>query len=248
MPQTESETLTMYDFIGDVHGCMDELWILLETLGYRKGMTIYPQLGRQLVFVGDLTDRGPKSVDVLRVVMQMTDEDIALVVEGNHDNKLGRALKPGSKVQAKHGLAETLEALSKEPEYFRQNVEAWLHDLPFRLVLDEGKVIACHAGLPEKMHTAPETGKMRSHALYGDVDGKTDAAGLPIRKDWTKDYSGSRVVVHGHVPVKEPDIRNNVYNIDTGCCFGGKLTALRYPEMELVSVPALATYSKREDW
>lgn len=235
----------MFDFVGDVHGCMDELWDLVKILGYRKEMTVYPQQGRQLVFVGDLCDRGPKSADVLAFIMGLEKEGIAKVVQGNHDNKLLRALK-GNKVQPKHGLAETLDQLSSKSQAFRDELLTWLSSVPFRLMLDDGKVLACHAGLPERFHLAQETGRVRDHALYGDVDGKTDEKGLPIRKDWTKDYTGSRVVVHGHVPVREPDIRNNVYNIDTGCCFGGKLTALRYPEMEIVSVPAIKAYSARE--
>lgn len=235
----------MYDFIGDVHGCMDELWDLLKILGYRRDMVIYPRQDRKLVFVGDLNDRGPKSVDVLRVVMGLCKEGTALAVTGNHDDKLRRFLK-GNKVQPKHGLQETLNALSKETDSFRNELLEWLNSLPYRLMLNDGKVLVAHAGLPEKMHLAIESGRVRDYALYGDVNGKTDERGLPIRKDWAKDYSGSRIVVHGHVVVREPDIRNNVYNIDTGCCFGGKLTALRYPEMELVSVPALATYAERE--
>ena len=230
----------MYDFVGDVHGCIDELWALMGALGY-------PRNDRKLVFVGDINDRGPNSVATLKLTMEMCKSGMAFAVTGNHDDKLRRFLK-GNKVQPKHGLKETLDQISCEPESFRAELSEWLNALPYRLVLDDGKVLVAHAGLPERMHLALESGRIRDHALYGDVDGKTDAAGLPIRKDWTKDYTGSRVVVHGHVPVKEPDIRNNVYNIDTGCCFGGKLTALRYPEMEIVSVQAARAYAKREDW
>lgn len=242
----------MYDLIGDVHGCTEELRTLLTTLRYEDvgALSNGPEVwehpeGRKVVFVGDLNDRGPDSVGSLFLAMQMSKHGSALAVAGNHDDKLRRSFKPGSKIQAKHGLQETLNQLSGETPEFRAELAEWLETLPYRLMLDDGKLLVAHAGLPEKMHTSEETGKMRSHALFGDVDGKTDAAGLPIRKDWTKDYSGSRIVVHGHVVVKEPDIRNNVYNIDTGCCFGGKLTALRYPEMEIVSVPALKAYSER---
>jgi len=229
----------MYDFVGDVHGCIDELWTLMGALGY-------PRNDRKLVFVGDLNDRGPDSVATLKLAMEMCKDGMALAVAGNHDDKLRRSFKPGNKIQPKHGLKETLNQLSGETPEFRAELAEWLETLPYRLLLDDGKVLVAHAGLPEWMHLAIETGKIRSHALFGDVDGKVDGAGLPIRKDWTKDYSGSRLVVHGHVVVREPDIRNNVYNIDTGCCFGGKLTALRYPEMEIVSVPAIKAYSERE--
>jgi protein phosphatase len=244
----------MYDFIGDVHGCIEELKALLETLGYFQGgskLYGHPE-GRKVVFVGDLNDRGPNSVATLALGMYMCKEGSALAVTGNHDDKLRRALKPGSKVEPKHGLAETLKELSQTSPEFRAELAEWLETLPYRLLLDDGKVIVAHAGLPAKMHINPyeegKNGKTRAHALYGDVDGKVDANNLPIRKDWTKDYSGERVVVHGHVPVREPDIRNKVYNIDTGCCFGGKLTALRYPEMTFVSVPALKVYCEKKEW
>lgn len=249
----------MYDFIGDVHGCYEELHALLTKLGYMYqphfmdgGQTyVYHAIGadagsRKAVFVGDLNDRGPDSVSVLREVMGMHKTGNALAVTGNHDDKLRRYLR-GNKVQPKHGLRETLDQLEQESQEFRDELRDWLETLPYRLVLDEGKVLVAHAGLPEWMHMAIENGRIRSHALYGDVDGSTDGAGLPIRKDWTKDYRGNRIVVHGHVPMMtgEPDIRNNVYNIDTACCFGAKLTALRYPEMEVVSVPALKVYHAR---
>lgn len=243
----------MFDFIGDVHGCIEELLSLLIRLEYTTRTLsggfagpgdqagAHPN-GRKIVFVGDLNDRGPDSVAVLKLAMEMCKSGRALCVTGNHDDKLRRALQ-GNKIKPKHGLQETLNQLSKETEETRNEIRSFLQSLPYRMLLDEGKVLVCHAGLPEWMHLAKENGHTRSHCLYGDVDGTTDGAGLPIRKDWTKDYQGSRIVVHGHVPVKEPDIRNNVYNIDT-CCYGGNyLTALRYPEMEIVQVKALREYA-----
>jgi protein phosphatase len=72
--------------------------------------------------------------------------------------------------------------------------------------------------------------------------GETDEFGLPIRYNWAAEYRGNAMVVYGHTPVPEPEWLNHTLNIDTGCVFGGKLTALRYPELELVSVPVLDTY------
>ena len=83
---------------------------------------------------------------------------------------------------------------------------------------------------------------MRDFALYGETTGETDEFGLPVRFNWAADYRGSAMVVYGHTPVPEPDWLNRTVNIDTGCVFGGKLTALRYPEKEFVSVPAVRTY------
>ena len=88
------------------------------------------------------------------------------------------------------------------------------------------------------------SGKVRDFALYGETTGETGEFGLPVRWNWAAEYRGRAVVVYGHTPVPEPEWLNRTINIDTGCVFGGRLTALRYPEKELVSVPAAATYAE----
>jgi protein phosphatase len=233
----------MYDFVGDVHGTIDELRSLLQLLGYIGDPLSHPQ-GRKVVFLGDYIDRGPDSISVLKIVMNMIKSGNAAAIIGNHDDKLFRYLK-GNKVKLKHGLKDTVEQLEKEPKEFQNEIKDFLGAMPYRLLLDDNKVIASHAGLPEWAHLAKDSEKIRSLALYGDVNGSVDSNGFPIRKDWAKDYHGTRIVVHGHVPVKEPYICNNIFDIDTGACFGNKLTGLRYPEMELISVPSLKQYSER---
>ena len=83
---------------------------------------------------------------------------------------------------------------------------------------------------------------VRDFALYGETNGEIDEYGLPVRADWAAGYRGKTTVVYGHTPVPEAEWVNNTICIDTGCVFGGKLTALRWPEKELVSVPAAVTY------
>src|SRR3712207_7321069 len=87
-----------------------------------------------------------------------------------------------------------------------------------------------------------ESRKVRDFALYGETTGEVDEFGLPVRLNWAAGYRGSPLVVYGHTPVAEPAWLNNTVNIDTGCIFGGWLTALRYPEREIVSVPARRVY------
>ncbi|MBF6045498.1 polynucleotide kinase-phosphatase [Streptomyces sp. NRRL B-1677] len=225
-----------FDIIGDIHGCSSELETLLAKLGYEDGA--HPA-GRTAVFVGDLVDRGPDSPGVLRRVMGMVAAGNALCVPGNHENKLGRWLK-GKKVQHSHGLAETIEQLERvdaEDPAFRERVREFIDGLVSHYVLDGGKLVVCHAGLPEKYH-GRTSGRVRSHALYGDTTGETDEFGLPVRYPWAEDYRGRAAVVYGHTPNPSATWLNNTICLDTGAVFGGKMTALRWPERELVDVQA----------
>ncbi len=234
-----------FDIIGDVHGCYDELVELLGVLGYQitetsGGVAVVPPAGRKAVFLGDLVDRGPRITQVLKLVMGMVEAGAALCVPGNHDVKLMRKLR-GRDVQITHGLAESLAQLETESPEWRQTVAAFLDDLVSHYVLDNGNLVVAHAGMKEAMQ-GRGSGKVRDFALYGETTGETDEFGLPVRYNWAAEYRGRAVVVYGHTPVPEPEWLNRTINIDTGCVFGGKLTALRYPEKEMVSVPARNTY------
>ncbi|MDX5347766.1 MAG: metallophosphoesterase [Hymenobacteraceae bacterium] len=241
-----------FDIIGDVHGCFDELVILLEKLGYsvkqvpedshNYGFLVEAPDDRKLAFVGDLVDRGPKIVEVLKLVMSMISEGIALCVPGNHDDKLYRKLS-GNKVQVKNGLEQSMEQLEGYDKAFVEKVRSFLGALVHHYILDEGRLLISHAGLSEKLHGKANK-SVRAFCLYGPTTGNLDEHGLPERINWAAEYCGEPLVVFGHTPVKEPLWQNNTVNIDTGCVYGGKLTALRYPEMEEVSVPALQTYSE----
>ncbi|MFK4108545.1 polynucleotide kinase-phosphatase [Streptomyces sp. NPDC002176] len=226
-----------FDIIGDIHGCSAELESLLAKLDYTDG--VHPE-GRTAVFVGDLVDRGPDSPAVLRRVMGMVASGNALCVPGNHENKFGRYLK-GRTVQHTHGLAETVAQMDGESEEFKDEVRRFLDGLVSHYVLDGGRLVVCHAGLPEKYH-GRTSGRVRSHALYGETTGETDEFGLPVRYPWAEDYRGRAAVVYGHTPVPEATWLNNTICLDTGAVFGGKLTALRWPEREIVDVPAERTW------
>lgn len=236
-----------FDIIGDVHGCADELQELLALLGYRVEWTgadvsVVPPPGRRAIFVGDLVDRGPRAPDVLRIARHMVDRGSGLAVAGNHDDKLKRHLS-GKRVKPTHGLAATLSQLSNESKEFTAATQHWLDGLVTHYVLDDGRLVVAHAGLREEMH-GRASGAVKAFSMYGETTGEVDESGLPVRLDWALDYRGRATVVYGHTPVQEPVWVNNTLCIDTGCCFGGKLTALRYPEMTLVSVPARRTYEE----
>jgi len=224
------EELGPFDVIGDVHGCFDELQALLDRLGYVDG--VHPE-GRRLAFVGDYVDRGPKTPEVLRFVMNSN----AVCVPGNHDVKLARKLA-GRDVKVTHGLAESLEQLEADPI---DGLREWLDGLTSHVVLDGGRLVIAHAGMPER-YQGRSSRRVRAFALFGETTGETDEFGLPVRGAWADDYRGRATVVYGHTPVETPEWVNGTVNIDTGCVFGGQLTALRWPERELVSVPAQRMY------
>ena len=243
-----------FDIIGDIHGCCDELELLLKKLGYvtRNVETRYiaslqtyshPQ-GRKALFLGDLVDRGPRIIDTVKLVKSMVEAGTAICVPGNHENKLLRKIR-GKKVKINHGLEQTvaeIEALSPEiREPFLKEIEEFIDSLVSHFVLDDGRLVVAHAGMREEMQ-GRGSGKVRSFALYGESTGEIDEFGLPVRYNWASEYRGEAMVVYGHTPVPEAEWLNNTIDIDTGCVFGGKLTALRYPERELISVDAAKVY------
>jgi protein phosphatase len=226
-----------FDVIGDVHGCCYELRELLGQLGYVDGR--HPD-GRRAIFLGDLVDRGPDTPGVLRLVMGMVAAGSALCVMGNHEAKLLRALQ-GRNVKVNHGLAESLEQLAAQPEEFRAQVVSFLDGLLSHYVLDGGRLVVSHAGLIERYH-GRTSGRVREFCLYGQTTGETDEYGLPVRYPWAEEYRGKAIVLYGHTPVPTAEWLNNTICLDTGCVFGGKLTALRYPERTVVSVPAATVH------
>ncbi len=234
-----------FDIVGDVHGCVEELLELLDVLGYgvdkrSNEWAVTVPKGRKLAFVGDLVDRGPSAPGVLRLAMGMIRAGTALGVAGNRDVELARAMR-GHDVKVTRGMRVTLDQLETQPDEFCADVVRFLRSLPSHLVLDDGRLVIAHAGLKEAMQ-GHASATARAFALHGESTGEIDGSGLPVRVNWAKDYRGKAMVVHGHTPVTEPVWLNNTVNIDTGCVYGGHLTALRYPERETVSVAAKAIY------
>ncbi len=240
-----------FDIIGDVHGCYDELVVLLHKLGYtvrvdgdgfEKVFAVSAPAGRTAVFVGDLVDRGPASPGALGLAMAMVTAGQAYCVCGNHDDKFLRWLE-GRDVQLTYGLAESVAQMEGASDDFRNKARSFLSGLASHYMFDGGALAVAHAGIAEEMQ-GQDSGKARHFCLYGETTGATDQFGLPVRYNWAGDYRGTAMVVYGHTPVPEAVWLNNTICIDTGCVFGGKLTALRYPERELVSVPARRPYAE----
>ncbi|MCP6758139.1 MAG: polynucleotide kinase-phosphatase [Fischerella sp. CENA71] len=208
--------------------------------------TYYHPEGRKAVFLGDLIDRGPRILDTVKLVRNMVVAGTAICIPGNHENKFLRKLR-GKTVKVNHGLEKTLAEIEALPEEWREHqikeLKAFLDTLVCHYVLDDGRLVVAHAGMKQE-YQGRGSAQIREFALYGETTGEIDEFGLPIRYNWAAEYQGKAMVVYGHTPVLSAEWLNNTINIDTGCVFGGKLTALRYPEKELVSVPAIRVYTQ----
>ncbi len=237
-----------FDIIGDVHGCYDELLDLLAALGYladdHSGLR-HPD-GRRAIFLGDLVDRGPKVIETVTLVRRMVEGAQAFCIPGNHDVKLSRKLA-GRNVQITHGLADSLAQLDALPDEQRaqwtRDYRAFVDGLVSHLILDGGALVVAHAGMKQE-YQGRSSGRVRDFALFGETTGETDEFGLPVRANWAADYRGRAAVVYGHTPTPEATWLNNTINIDTGSVFGGRLTALRWPERALVSVAARQVWAE----
>ena len=234
-----------FDIIGDVHGCLDELGDLLTALGYEPASESgwESPAGRTAVFVGDLVDRGPDGAGTLRLVMRMVHGGVAFVVPGNHDLQLLRHLS-GEDVPLVFGLAETAAEFAHESAKFRDQVRQFYVSLASHHLFDGGRLVVAHTGLGESMHGS-DTPECRQLSAYGVNNHDIDPRDVEKRHPWVTGYTGPAAVVYGHTPVLEAEWRGQTIDIDTGCVFGWRLSALRWPERELVSVPARRVYATR---
>ncbi|MDQ6792125.1 MAG: CBS domain-containing protein [Candidatus Dormibacteraeota bacterium] len=236
-----------FDLIGDVHGCSEELDRLLGALGYLPppggdrgtGAWSHPG-GRRAVFVGDLAGLGPDTPGVLRRVMAMTEAKHAICVRGDQDEALRLALTVGA--EPGHDLVAALDELGKDPD-LAARAAAFLEGLPSHYVLERGALVVAHAGIKGAMQSR-DSPRIRRFTLLGEEAATTDHPGQPPDLEWARTYRGRALVVFGHMPVEQPSWRGRTIDIDTGCVFGGRLTALRYPELELVSVDAAKVHQR----
>lgn len=244
------------DFVGDVHGCFEELAEGLQKLGYqeRKGSYFHPDQ-RKLLFLGDMMSRGPYSLKVMRLVMNLVKQGIAYAIDGNHNWKITRFLL-GRNVKMAHGderFAEELKDYEKnngneKTERLKQEMNEFLLSCPSHYIItDQGKelAVAVHAGIRDQ-DIGKDSDKIRSFTRYGDTDG-LDERGKPIRKDWTIYHKRDILIIYGHDPRPEPTVIRKTINIDQICVFGGRLTFLRFPEMEIVQVDSKDDYAKDQD-
>ena len=229
--------------IGDVHGCLVELTSLVDAIA--------PTPEDHLVFVGDLVDRGPDSVGVVRFVRNLPCQ--VTVVRGNHEGKHARFRK-GNPVKDPTGeLANITRGLdAKDVRFLEQTVLAWTGVV-------EGKTYSVvHAGvtpwfktLPTGALTEQEAKPYRWLTMVRYLTPEGNPVGLgsegPDDKFWTQSYDGRfGTIVYGHQPCKDdqPVWTANTIGIDLGCCFGGSLAAVRLGDQKVIAVKAREQYSR----
>jgi protein phosphatase len=239
-----------FDVIGDIHGMTDELEALLSKLGWslswngegeqRIAALSHPE-GRKLVFIGDAVDRGPRSLDALRIMRSAIETGVGYAVASNHDARISRWLR-GQSVSVGGGIETTQAEFEGLSEAFRVSMGEFIDALPAHYVFDGGNLVVAHAGIEEPMILGASKA-MREFAVYGPKT-PPNAEGKSERVDWAKDYRGKASIVYGHVACDEAVWFKNTICIDTAAVYGGELTALRWPEKELVSVSSSRAYAE----
>lgn len=224
-----------YLIIGDQHSCYEELQDLINKSDFYKNRS------RFILGLGDMCDRGPYPDKVLEFFMKLQKSGRGTSIMGNHCNKLYRWLK-GNPVKIGQGLQGTIDALENRGDKFKSQVFKFLESLSYIYETDE--FIAVHGAYKGEVGE-----KFRQNAaLYGEIDGTRDKEGYPNRfEKWKHEYKGTKNVFHGHIAGKEVDIFKcesgaKIYNLDTGCCFGGHLSGLLVPEYKVISVKGKKVY------
>jgi bis(5'-nucleosyl)-tetraphosphatase (symmetrical) len=246
--------------IGDVHGCLDELQELLRVIDVRRDQD-------HLIFPGDLVDRGPKVNETVRFIHEgaiLNGWDVTL---GNHEEKHLRWAKH-EELRRKVGKKNPMKPfdLQRQVEHEGLSTEEkeWLGSLPAFVRFKDGERnwIATHAGVPsdfpiedQNIRTLVRTRwtdeKTGAYASTGDPNKIPEGAHY-----WALSWMGPESIVHGHIVMDEVRIDRQgpflmTVGIDTGCCFGGKLTAAVFTgkgEPEFVSVPAARVYFEKNKY
>ncbi|TDL78498.1 polynucleotide kinase-phosphatase [Peribacillus frigoritolerans] len=241
------------DIIGDIHGCYEEMILVLEKLGYHQnqdGLYLHPE-GRKFVSIGDIMSRGPQSLKTMLFFCEHVSKNLAYMIDSNHGWKIARWLD-GRNVTLNHGDEKVeeefnvyeKEAGSEKAEEAKKTLKAFLLQAPSHYVFTKNGVqtlICTHAGIKDEF-IGKQSEAISDFCRYGDTDG-FDEKGKPIRKDWYISHKKKALIVWGHDPKPAPLLINQTINIDQGVVFGGALTAFRYPEGEFISVKAKQDYS-----
>jgi hypothetical protein len=205
--------------VGDLHGCYDELLDLLDKVSFGSE--------DRLICVGDLITKGPKNREVLDRFM--TDPQFTSVL-GNHDLALRRRWN-GEKFKLKASQKPTHKELKKDKDRYTP----FLNQLPFSI--DLGTHLVVHAGLRPGLEFQSQTTEDMTE-LRSLGEDRASRKGTP----WYDVYDGEKIVLFGHWPSAEPRRGKKAIGLDTGCVYGGQLSAYIVETGELTSVPARQVY------
>lgn len=246
-----------YIIIGDVHGCIDELRNLLRTL------VLTPE--DQIIFVGDLVDKGPRSAEVVAKVRQLSNHYDVVLVEGNHEEKHRRFRRHLARGLGKEKTMKNYEELSSITSELTKEDIAFLNNAVLYHKIKEYNAIVVHAGISPSINYIPSYDdlarmgtKKRKHFLqmlrvrYVNPKGYMVMLGHETDEDvyWAETYDGRwGKVFFGHQPFYQdtPKEYENAVGLDLGCVFGNKLCAAVLSEhgVEYVTVDALKQYAKK---
>ena len=251
-PPLELDIGQGFDIIGDIHGCYDEMIMLIKKLGYieQDGLYKHPE-GRRLLSLGDIMSRGPKSLATMDFWYRHIQAGLAYMIDSNHGWKVARWLQ-GKNVTMKHGDELFVEEFAVYAQTYgeaqaaalKTTYAAMLLDSPSHYVLTANgvrKAVVTHASIKDH-YINKQSKAIRDFCRYGDVQG-TDENGSPIRGEWYMQHNSGETIIWGHEPKLEPMRIKRTINVDQGVVFGGKLTALRYPEETFMFVNALENYA-----
>jgi hypothetical protein len=214
--------------VGDVHGCLDETKELLDRVKYDPAQD-------ELFFVGDLINKGPHSYEVLKFVRGLG----VTVIKGNHERKFLKYLRLEDPPFRRPHFDELRDKLGDEIEDWK----VWIKNLP--LYYEDDDVIIVHAGLQPGVH--PKDTKARILTNIRTWDGKGERLDKKKNPAWYDLYTGEKLVVFGHWAKRGLTVRPNAIGLDTGCAYGGELTAVILPGRALISVPAKQVYFDSSD-
>lgn len=215
--------------IGDVHGCIEELKELLDKCKYSSD--------DEVIFVGDLVARGPDSKGVLEFVQKIGAQSVL----GNHDHALLSWKKAVDSREKPPLISRTLFSLTK---ILHEKHWSFLDSLPYFIRVLVHNTIIVHAGLVPGIALENQ----ESHILLNIRSIRPDGTGSDNKWDgplWGSLWQGPERVIFGHHASRGLQQHPYAIGLDTGCVYGGSLTACILPECQLVSVPAKRAYSPK---
>lgn len=208
--------------IGDVHGCYDELELLIQKMDFDP-------IDDDLIFVGDVINRGPKSLDVLKFIASHK----CRVIKGNHEIAFIRYAKSGI-IKKDSSFNTILNEMGDEKEKWLEWIDSW------PLFIEEENFIVVHGGLCPGFH--PKNTSADILTRIRTWDGKGENLNNLSNPPWDHFYHGEKLIVFGHWSQRGLVVKENIIGLDSGCVWGGSLTGVELPQRKIYQVKAKKAY------